>query len=202
MTPEEYIALEDRTPYRSEFYDGAMLAMKDRTHANAVINGNLIGLIHPRLHDTPWEFFGSSMRVVIPALPLYTYPDASVVRSPARTAEYSDTTLIDPCLIVEVLSPSGESHERRANFQHFQKVETLLDYVKISQEHAFVEHYSRMGDTAPGRWLYTSYEGMNAALPLPSIGIKLALSDIYERVMFPAPGTTPSHKHLDHDRII
>ncbi len=201
MTPEEYIVLEDATPYRSEFYDGAMLAMKDRTHANAAINMNLLGLIHPQLRDTPWQFFNSSMRVVVPCVPLYTYPDACVVRRPARTTEYSDTTLVDPCLVIEVLSPSGENYERRANFQCFQKLGTLLDYVQISQEDAFVEHYSRMGDTAPGRWLYTSYEGMDAVLPLPSIGIELALRDIYERVEFPAPGSTPSHKHPDHDRI-
>ncbi len=202
MTPEEYIALEDATPYRSEFYDGAMLAMKDRTYTNATINGNLIVQLHPRLRDTPWEFFSSSMRVVVPSIPLYTYPDASVVRRPARTAKYSDTTLIDPCLIVEVLSPSSWNYERRANFQRFQKQETLLDYVQISQECAFVEHYSRMGNTAPGRWLYTSCGGMDAVLSLPSIGIELALSGIYEDVKFPAPGTTPSHKHPDHDRII
>ena len=187
MTPEEYIALEDVTPYRSEFYDGAMLAMKDRSYANVVINGNLIVQLHRRLDDTPWEFFSSGMRVVVPSIPLYTYPDGSVVRRPACTAEHSNTTLVDPCLIVEVLSPPGENYERRANFQRFQQLRTLLDYVQISQERALVAHYSRMGDTAPGRWLYTSYEGMDAILPLPSIGIALALSDIYQRVEFPAP---------------
>ncbi len=202
MTPEEYITLEDATPYRSEFYDGAMLAMKDRTYANARINGNLIGLIHPRLRGTAWEFFSSSMRVVVPSSHLYTYPDASVVRRPARTAENSDRTLVDPCLIVEVLSPPGNSYERRATFQKFQGSKSLLDYIKVSQDCAFVEHYSRMGDSAPGRWLYTSYAGMDAVLPLPSIGIELTLRDIYEDVEFPAPGTTPSHKHPDHDRII
>ena len=201
MTPEEYIALEDATPYRSEFYDGAMLAMKDRTYANAIINGNLLGQLHSRLRDTPWEFFGSSMRVVVPSVPLYTYPDASVVRRPARTAENSDTTLIDPCLIVEVMSPPGDDYGRRAGFQHFQRLRTLLDYVKVSQEFPFVEHYSRMGDSAPGRWLYTSYEGMDAVLPLPSLGVQLALRDLYEEVEFPVPGTTRSHQQPDHDRI-
>ena len=201
MTPLEYIALEDATPYRSEYYDGAMLAMKDRTIVNVEINGNLVGLIHSQLRDTPWQFLGSGMRVVVPSIPLYTYPDATVVRHPARTAEYSDTTLINPCLIVEVLSLPGEHYERRANFQRFQELKTLLDYVQISQDRAFVEHYARMGDTAPGRWLYTSYVGIDAILPLPSVGIKLALADIYERVEFPAPGSTPSHKHPDHDRI-
>lgn len=202
MTPEKYIALEDATPYRSEFNDGAMLATKDRTYADATINGNLIGLIHPRLRGTSWEFFPSSMRVAILSLPLYTYPDASVVLRPARTAANSDTTLVDPCLIVEVLSPSGWNDERRAGFQRFQKLNTLSDYVQISQECAFVEHDSRIGGTAPHRWLYTSYEGMDAALLLPSIGIKLALSDVDERVRFPTPGSIPSHKHPDHDRTI
>lgn len=201
MTSEEYIALEDARPYRSEFYDGAMLAMKGRMLSNVQINGNLLMLLHRRLDDTPFQYFSSSMRVVVPVIPLYTYPDATLVRRPACTAESSDTTLVDPCLVFEVLSPSDYPYERRANFQRFQEQPILLDYVQISQDRPLIEHFSRIGDTALGRWLYTSCKGLEAILRLPSVGVELALNDIYEKVDFPLPGTTLSHKHPDHDRI-
>ena len=201
MTPEEYLRLENATPYRSEYYDGAMLAMTDRTHANATINGNLLGLLHYRLRDTPWQFFSSSMRVLIDSGPIYTYPDASVTCRPPELAVHSDTTLINPVLIFEVLAPSGESCGRRATFQHFQKVKTLQGYVVIAQDSPHIGYYSRLDLEPYSQWFYTAYAGLDAVLPLSLPGVELPLVDIYEHVEFPPPGVTTSQKHPDHDRI-
>ena len=201
MTPEEYLRLENATPYRSEYYDGAMLAMTDRTHANAAVNGNLLGLLHSRLRDTPWQFFSSSMRVLIESGPIYTYPDASVTCRPPELAAHSDTTLINPVLIFEVLAPSGESYGRCATFQHFQTVETLQEYVVISQESPRIGHYSRLDLEPYSQWFYTIYEGLDAVLPLSLLGVELPLAGIYEHVGFLPPGVTTSQKHPDHDRI-
>ena len=201
MTPEKYLALEDAAPYRSEFYDGAMLAMTDRSYTNALINTNLVGLLHTLGQAERWQVLSSSMRVCIEAAPLYTYPDASVIRESPQLAANSETTLINPCLIVEVLSPPGENYERRATFQHFQKMATLRDYVAISQEEPHVGHYARLDEAAPDKWLYTAYAGMDAVLPLPTLNVRLPLREIYEDIEFPPPGRTLNKKHPLHGKI-
>lgn len=201
MTPEEYLVLEDASPYRSEFYDGAMIAMTDRSYDNAVINSNLIGMMGNLARQKPWRVLSSAMRVCIEAFPLYTYPDASVIRGHPQLAANSDTTLLNPCLIVEVLSPSGRNYERRATFQHFQKIDALRDYVQISQEFPHIGCYAMLDKDARSKWVYTAYAGLDAVLLLPSLSLELPLRDIYEGVEFPAPGSTASKKHPDHDCI-
>lgn len=201
MTPEEYLVLEDASPYRSEFYDGAMVAMRDRTITNATINANFLVGFGRSFRGTDWQVLGSSMRVLIPALPLYTYPDASVIRLPPHIAPNSETTLIDPVLIMEVLPPSGESYERCASFQHFQTIPTLLHYITVSQERARVDHYWRTTVFDLKRWTYLPYEGADAVLTIDPLGIELPLSEIYGHVQFPTPGTMASRKHPDHDSI-
>ena len=200
MTPEEYLVLEDAAPYRSEYDDGAMIAMVDRSHANAVINMNVTCRLHQISRDRSWRVFGSNMRVCIEPLPLYTYPDASVTWDPPTLAANSNTTLINPCLIVEVHPPAGECYRRRATFRQFQKIGTLRDYVAVSQAGPHVGHYSRL-NSSPERWLYTVYEGVDAALSLPTLQVELPLREIYEGVEFSRPGSTESKKHPDHAHI-
>lgn len=201
MTPQEYITLEDATPYKNEYYDGAMLAMVDRTHANAVINGNLCGMLHERLRDTHWSVMSSAMRVLIEPLTIYTYPDASVSLWPVETLPNSDTTMINPCLIAEVLAPSGENYARRAGFQHFQQIAAMQDYLVISQECCHIGHYSRVPNAPSVRWIYTAYVGVDSILKVPSLSVELPLCEVYKRVKFSSPGSTTSKKHPLHDRI-
>ena len=142
MTPEEYLRQEEARPYRSEYFDGAMIAMTDRSYANAVINTNLTAALHSRLRDAPWEFFGSSRRVLIEAFPLHTYPGACVTRLPPESVVHSDSnaTVINPVLIFEVPPPSGEHYGRRATLQRFQKVAERQEYVTISRDCPHVGH--------------------------------------------------------------
>lgn len=177
--PEEYLALEERAEYKSEYIDGEIAPMTGGSINHNRIAGNVYGLLYNALSSTECEALGSDMRVWLPEYNVFTYPVITVICDdpifyPGRT-----DTITNPVLIVEVLSPSTEDYDRGTKFQRYRSLPTLNDYILIHQSDARIEHYGRMKE---GGWLLTETKGMEAALTLPAFEIKLPLAQIYERV--------------------
>ena len=181
LTVEEYLAIEQTAAQKSEFYDGEMFAMSGGNYTHSTLKVNIYEQLNARLRGGKCRLSDSDMRVLVPATGLHVYPDASVVCGPPQFTNAQQTTLTNPNLIVEVLSPSTERYDRTTKFWHYQTIPAFTDYVLVTQDAPQVEHFYRNPD---GEWLYRPYEGLDAVLKLPAQAIEIPLRDIYENVTF------------------
>src|SRR5437867_12261501 len=133
LSPEEYLSLDRKSEVRSEYFDGDMVAMSGGSREHNLIVTNLVRELSLHLKGRPCEVYPSNMRVKISATGLYTYPDVVVVCSDPQFEDESVDTLINPTLIAEVLSDSTEAYDRGAKFAHYRKIDSLLEYLLVSQ---------------------------------------------------------------------
>ncbi len=179
LTPAEYLARERAAECRSEYYNGKMYAMSGATEPHNLIVVNLAGELHNAFKGRPCKIYLADMRVKVSATGLYTYPDAVALCHEARFEDGMMDTLINPAVVFEVLSPSTEAYDRGEKFAHYRRVETVTDYVMISQDRVRVEHYARQAD---GRFLLTEWSDLNDSLELPALRCRLVLRDLYDKV--------------------
>ena len=182
LTPEEYLEMERQAETKSEYLCGEVFAMAGASRQHVTIMTNTIVALGTRLKAGPCMVFGSDLRVKVPPTRLYTYPDVSIVCGKPQFEDRQQDTLVNPTVIFEILSRSTEGYDRGEKFANYRTLESLSDYILISQHRPLVEHYARQPN---GSWLLDSYEGLAATLPLPSIGCELLLADIYDRVEWP-----------------
>jgi len=175
----EYLAIERESEIRHQFYDGRMFAMSGASVERNRIARNLLVDLHNQLKGTPCEPFVNDMRVKVDASGLYTYPDVVVVCDKPEFEDEHVDTLFNPRLIIEVLSDSTESYDRGKRFEHYRQLESLTDYLLVSQTEPHIERFARTDD---GAWLLTEATGLEAAIPLPTIASRLALGDVYAEV--------------------
>ena len=128
------------------------------------------------------------MRVKVARADHYSYPDVAVVCGQAEFEERSEDTLLNPTVLIEVLSPSTEAYDRGAKFEFYRMLESLSDYLLISQSRPIIEHYTRQPDD---HWLLSTYKGLEAIVAVPSIGCELRLADVYDKVTWPAEEARP-----------
>ncbi|MDX6385258.1 MAG: hypothetical protein QOK48_2831 [Blastocatellia bacterium] len=180
LTSEEYLALEREAEYKSEFYQGEVFAFAGASLRHNLIAANFLASTHSQLRGGACSSFSSDMRITIPQTSHYTYADVVVVCGQPQLADDFKDNLLNPIVIVEVLSPATESYDRGKKFESYQRIESLMEYVLVSQDRPRVEQFLRQTD---GRWLYseTSAEG---SIKLTSIDCELYLNDIYEKVEF------------------
>jgi Uma2 family endonuclease len=181
-TPEEYLALERRATYKSEYLDGFITAMAGSSRRHSLIAGNVFAAIHAGIRGRPCEAHQGDLRVKVSAAGLYTYPDVVALCGEARFEDAELDTLLNPNVIVEVLSESTEAYDRGKKAGHYRQLESLTDHVLISQDEVRVEHYERRGE----EWVLREIADPEGTLRLVSIGCELPLREIYERVEFPA----------------
>jgi Uma2 family endonuclease len=182
LTPEEYLAAERRAEYKSEYVDGDMIAMTGASRRHNLVNANIAQEIGRQLKGRACERYVSDMRVRVPSTRLYTYPDVVVVSSePEFEDDYLDT-LLNPTLIVEVLSESIERYDRGKKFGFYRTIESLNEYLLVSQDECRVEQYVKQSD---GRWLLSEYRSTEDVVELGSIRCGLALSEVYDKVILP-----------------
>jgi Uma2 family endonuclease len=191
LTPEEYLAREREAEIKSEYYDGETFAMAGGSEEHSLIAVNVAGTLNSRLADRPCKVYNSDMRVQVEAEGPYAYPDVSVVCGEAEFADEKKDTLVNPTVIVEVLSPTTEAWDRGGKFERYQQRASLQEYVLIAQDRPRVERYRRHGDA---EWLLTVAVGLEARLTLASIGCDLALVEIYRKVAFPEEPPVSSGK--------
>jgi len=178
FTPEQYLEIERKAEYKSEYYQGEMFAMSGATSAHNLIVTNLIAELRQQLRKRPCLTYPSDMRVRVSATGLYTYPDLVVVCSEPQFLDERRDTLLNPTVIVEVLSPSTEAYHRR-KFEQYRSIESLRDYLLVASESVNVDLFTRQPD---GRWLLTAANRLDDIIEIPSIDCRLALQDLYEKV--------------------
>lgn len=180
LSVAEYLRLERQAETRNEYLNGQMVAMTGASRRHNLIVVNLLRELGNQLKHRPCELFPSDLRVRIPSANVYTYPDASVVcGDPIVEDEYNDT-LLNPTLIIEVLSPSTASYDRGKKLRWYQSLESLSEILLISQDMPVIEQLVRQGDD----WIFRTAEGLEAVLPLPSIQAELALAEVYHKISF------------------
>ena len=184
LTPEQYLEIERKAEFKSEYYQGEMFLMGGAREAHNLIVFNLAGVIGVQLRKRPCRAYVNDMRVCLNATAVYTYPDLTALCGEPQFLDETQDTLLNPSLIVEVLSPSTEFYDRVRKFEHYQSVESVSEYLLVSSERVRAELYTRQPD---GRWLLTIADRMEDSLDLQSVGLHLALADLYEKVEFPAP---------------
>ena len=186
LTPEEYITLErkaipDADTVRSEYINGEIINMPGASFPHNLITNNISGELRTRLKGTGCAVFANDMRVSIPTAKSYFYPDIGVVCEEPRFEDDVFDTLLNPIVIVEVLSPSTEAYDRGEKFAHYRQLPSLQEYVLVVQDQILVEHYHRQEK----QWIFTDFRKSDEILPLPSIQCELPLLEMYERVPFP-----------------
>ena len=142
-TPKEYLDLERKAVHKSEYLNGFITAMSGASREHNVIAVNITVELGTQLKDRECEVYSSDMRVLVNSTGLYTYPDLSVVCHQPQFLDKEVDTLLNPMVVEEVLSPSTESYNRGAKFAHYRRIDSLLDYVMISQEEMRVEHFTK-----------------------------------------------------------
>lgn len=182
LTPEEYLAIERRNEYRSEYVDGEMVAMTGASRRHNLIALNIGGEIRQQLKNRPCEAYVSDMRVRIPSTRDYMYPDVVVVCGEPQFEDGYVDTLLNPTVLVEVLSESTERYDRGRKSGYYRTIGSLAEYVLVAQDECRVEQYSKQPD---GRWLLTDHRSPEAVVELTSIECTLRLSEVYEKVSLP-----------------
>lgn len=179
ITPEAYLARERQADYKSEYLDGAVIAMVGTSRVHNLIVWNVLAGLHQQMRGRPCEAYGNDMRVKVSPTGLYTYPDVAALCGEVQLEDAHQDTLLNPSTLIEVLSPSTEAYDRGAKFAHYRALACLQEYVLIAQDTPRVELYERQPDD---RWLLTAVEDLEAIVMVPSITCVLKLAEVYERV--------------------
>jgi Uma2 family endonuclease len=177
-TRDEYLAMERSSPEKHEYCDGEVLARAGASEEHNLIVANVIGELGNLLRRRPCKVYPSDMRVKIPATGLYTYPDASAVCHRPEFEDDKTDTLLNPQVIIEVLSDSTENYDRGTKFKNYRTIPSLVDYVLVSQAEVLVEHHLRQAD---GSRLMREHRA-GERLDLASIGCALDVDELYLKV--------------------
>ena len=179
VSPQEYIALERKAKYKSEYLDGHIIAMSGASFKHSLIISNISGELHLQFKGRGCSVHTNDMRVRPNPRDSYFYPDVVVVCGEPQFEDEAFDTLLNPIVIVEVLSPSTEAYDRGEKFRRYQQLASLKEYVLVSQDKVWVEHHRRHG----AQWILSHYRTLEEVLRLTSIGCEVPLRDIYARVI-------------------
>ncbi|MEI6949157.1 Uma2 family endonuclease [Paraflavisolibacter sp. H34] len=179
ITAQEYLEQERAATEKHEYYQGEVFAMSGARLQHNRIQMNFTGEARIRLRGKSCEVFGSDLRVHIPANTLFTYPDAVIVCGKPELLDEAFDTLLNPVVIVEILSRSTQSYDRGDKFMLYRAIPSLKEYVMIDSESIGIEHYSRQED---GTWLFAETKDPASVLQLLSLGISFPISLLYEGV--------------------
>jgi Uma2 family endonuclease len=179
LTPEEYLALDRQSEEKSEYWDGEMFLMTGASRRHNLIVLNVGGELREQLKERPCEVYPSDMRVRIPNTARYAYPDVSVVCEEPQFEDEETDVLLNPTLIVEVLSASTEAYDRGKKLDSYRTIPSLQECVLIAQDEYHVYVYTRQPDN---RWLLSEADDVNEVLSLDSIGCRLPLAEVYRKV--------------------
>lgn len=190
FSPDEYLELERKSDVRHEFIDGRIYAMAGESLSHSQVCINLGGEIRSKLKGNSCQPLSPNMKVRTSNASLFAYPDLTIVCDKPLFHDKKTDVLINPRVIFEVLSPSTEKYDRTTKFARYRMGnETLTDYVLVSQDKPFVEHFSKRAD---GEWVYRSFNKMTNSFDIESVGCALTLAEIYDRVEF-EPLKEPKH---------
>ncbi|MEO0011826.1 MAG: hypothetical protein RLZZ535_215 [Cyanobacteriota bacterium] len=180
-TTQEYFEFELGSAERHEYDNGELRLMTGGTPNHNRICRNLLIALELAFKEQPYETFVTDQRLWIPERNLYTYPDIMVLEKPIQLQERLTDTVMNPCLIAEVLSKSTKDYDRSEKFLAYRTIETFREYLLVNQYQIQVEHCLK---TAANQWLLSEYTDPQVILNLNSVGLKLKIADIYKNVEF------------------
>ena len=181
IKPEEYLRLERQAEHKSEYLNGEIFAMGGASETHNLIAGNIFGELRLQLKDRPCRAYVSDMRVKVRATGLYTYPDVVVVCGEPEFEDAEVDTLLNPTMLIEVLSPSTERYDRIAKTSYYRTIDSLAEHLLVAQDEIRLEQYVRQPN---GQWMLCEYTTLESAAQLASIDCSLLLSDVYDRIIF------------------
>ncbi len=186
VTAQDYLEIERKAERKSEYFAGGMFAMARGKEAHNLLVINMAGELRDQLRRRPCRVYANDMRVRVSPGGLYTYPDViSVCGTPQFLDEERDT-LLNPRLVVEVLSPSTEGYDRGRKFELYRSLESLREYVLVASDRVRVDVHSRQSD---GRWLLTSASDLQDSVELQALECRISLDALYEKVELGADHT-------------
>jgi Uma2 family endonuclease len=182
-TATEYLVLERAAEHKSELVNGRIYAMTGASFAHNLIVLNLSAEIRAWLRGGPCSVLVNEMRVKVSQTGMYTYPDVVALCEPPELEDAYFDTLLNPAVIVEVLSKSTERYDRGEKFAHYRKIDSLREYILVAQDRVRVEQYVRHGE----HWMLGEISDPEGSLRLETLGCEIALRDIYDRVELASP---------------
>ena len=177
LTEEEYLEYERKADTKSEYYRGELFAMAGAKASHNIILSNLMGILYSQLRKKPCTVFPSDMRVRVSTSGLYTYPDLSIVCEKPIYLDSKRDTLLNPSLVLEILSESTEAYDRGQKFEMYRNIPELKEYVLISTKYKKIESFIRTTNS----WeLHESRESV--PFRFSSLDVEISLEDVYEKV--------------------
>lgn len=180
LTAQEYLLLERQAEYKSEYVHGEMFAMSGVRENHALVQTNLTAEFRNKTRRGPCRVYGSDMRVCVSPAGRYTYPDLSVTYEKSQFLDDTLDTLLNPTVLIEVLSPSTKDYDRGEKFVAYRTVASLREYLTIDPDRIFIEQRVRQND---GRWMLSEHTVVSRPLRFESLGIEVQIADLYEGVV-------------------
>ena len=182
LTPQEYLARERQADFRSEYYRGEMFAMSGASWEHTLIKDSLASEAANQLKSGPCRVLTSDLRVKVQATDLYTYPDMVIVCAEPLFEDDTFDTLLNPRVVVEVLSPSTEKYDRGTKFAQYRQLPSVQEYVLVAQDRPLVERYVRQTDET---WVLTAFSDLTQTFAFGAVPVQVPLAEIYRGVAFP-----------------
>jgi Uma2 family endonuclease len=179
LSPEEYLTIERKSEIKHEYFAGEIFAMVGASRRHNRITANIIRVLGNQLLDRPCNVYPSDMRVKVSATGKYTYPDVVVACDEEKFDDAENDTLLNPAVIIEVLSESTEAYDRGKKFEQYQNIDSLTDYLLVAQEPFRIEQYVRQSNR---EWRYSEYHSAEDIVTVSVIGCNLVLKDVYAKV--------------------
>ncbi len=181
LSEADYLRLERQADARSEFFDGEMFPMAGGTRAHSLMATNLCAELRNLLKSTGCLVYNADLRIKVEATGLVTYPDASVVCGEQRFLDENEDTLLNPMLLIEVLSDSTEAYDRGKKFEHYRQIPSCREYLLVSQREPRIEQYIRQPS---GEWILKEAAGLEASLHVTCLNVALRLAEVFAKVEF------------------
>jgi Uma2 family endonuclease len=182
VTPEEYLEIDRKSEERHEYHNGEIFEIFAASRSHSLICTHIVLELGLQLEERPCELYSKDLRLRITSTGLYTYPDVMVVCGEAKFADDQKDTLLNPALIIEVLSPSSGDYDRGKKFDDYRTLPSLVEYVTVAQNAAQIVHYTRL----PEEWRLKYFEDLGQTVQLASIDCVLPLSRVYRKINFAA----------------
>ena len=197
ITAEEYLVRERKAEYKSEYFRGETFAMAGASARHNLIVSNVIVSLGSQLRKRPCLVYPCDLKLKIESTGLFTYPDITVVCGEPKFLDDHDDVLLNPVVIIEVLSESTEAYDRGKKFEHYRSIASVQQIVLIAQERIAVDCFSR---GANNEWMFRSSSNLDSSLRLDSVQCEVPLSEIYDKVQLDPPEPLPNDPDKDHKK--
>ncbi len=181
LSRRDYLSLERKAEFKSEFIDGDVFAMAGASREHNLIAANIVRTLGNQLIDSPCHVYPGDLKVRIERMDAYTYPDIAIACEPEHFEDDHRDVLLNPLALMEILSESTEAYDRGVKFAHYQFIQSFIEYILISQVSPRVERFVRQND---GTWIYSIYGAMGDIVPVGSVNCELPVSEIYRKIRF------------------